>query len=485
MKKLEDILVRVKVTGVIGRKDIVVTGITFDSRSVAPGWVFVAIKGNRVDGHKFIGQAIEKGASVIVCKNIPTVLKEEITYVKTTNTAQSLGNMAAAFYNFPSENLKLVGITGTNGKTTTATILYNLFTSLGYKAGLFSTIQNKVAGKSLPATHTTPDSVQLQKVLRHMVERGCDYAFMEVSSHALDQGRIAGLEFAGAVFTNLTHDHLDYHSTFRNYLNAKKKLFDRLPADAFALVNIDDKNGSVMLQNTMARKRTFALKSPADFKAKILENHFSGMQINLNGTEVNTLLSGTFNAYNLLAAYSVAMLLGQQEEEVLTALSGIRGAEGRFDLVASKSNVTGIVDYAHTPDALSNILSSINSLRTKNENLITVVGAGGDRDREKRPKMAGIASAMSDLVILTSDNPRSEDPQAILDEMLKGIDAARKNKTLVISNREEAIKTAVNMARPGDIILVAGKGHEKYQEVKGVRKPFDDKKVLTQLLAIA
>lgn len=462
-----------------------VSAISFDSRKLSKGGLFVAFRGTQVDGHKYIDQAISNGASIVVCEYFPALVKTNITYLKVANSAHALGLISSNFYDNPSSKLNLVGITGTNGKTTTATLLYNLFTKLGYKAGLISTIHIKIANKELPATHTTPDAVIIQERISQMVEQGCEFAFMEVSSHAIEQDRIAGLTFTGAVFTNITHDHLDYHLTFKNYIAAKKKLFDQLPKSAFALSNADDKNGNVMLQNTAALKRSFGLMNMADFKAKIIENHFSGMQLQIDGQEVYTLLSGTFNAYNLLAAYATACLLNQNHQEILTALSHITGAEGRFELVRSAKNITGIVDYAHTPDALENVLSSINSLRTHNEQLITVIGAGGDRDREKRPRMAYIASSQSNLLILTSDNPRSEDPDSILKEMNAGIDPAKSNKTLVITNRKEAIKTAVTMAQPGDIILVAGKGHEKYQEIKGVKHPFDDKQTLTQLLESA
>lgn len=482
MKTLTNILRNIKVLESKGPTDISVADISFDSRLVRKGSLFVAVKGTQVDGHRFINKAIEKGASIIVCEHFPESTDDKTTYIKVSNSASVLGNIASNFYDKPSENLQLVGVTGTNGKTTTVTMLYQLFTILGYKTGLLSTILNKVHSKELPSTHTTPDSIQLNKVLRQMADEGCEYAFMEVSSHAIEQDRIAGLYFAGAVFTNITHDHLDYHLTFRNYLKAKKKLFDNLPKEAFALSNADDKNGRVVLQNTVAAKQTYGLKNMADIMGRVIENHFSGMQLNINGTEVHSLISGDFNAYNLLAAYATAIMLQQDKAEVLTAISQLTGAEGRFELIRSANNITGIVDYAHSPDALLNVLQSINSLRTRNEKLITVIGAGGDRDKEKRPKMANTASVLSDLVILTSDNPRSEDPNQIIEEMRNGIDPAKKNKTLVIADRKEAIKTAVTLAQPGDLVLVAGKGHEKYQEIKGVKYPFDDKEILTELL---
>lgn len=443
--------------------------------------MFVAVPGTQVDGHQFISKAIEDGAKAIVYTKPPEKFDPSVIYIKVKDSSIALGNIASNFYDNPSEKLKLVGITGTNGKTTTATLLYNLFTKLGYKAGLLSTIQSKIHTLTIEATHTTPDALKLNELLNQMVLEGCDYAFMEVSSHAVEQNRIAGLEFAGGVFTNITHDHLDYHLTFKNYLNAKKKFFDELPSTAFALTNADNKNGIFILQNTGASKKTYSLKKVVDFKGRVIENHFDGLEMTMNGHEVNTLLSGNFNAYNLLAVYGTAILLGMESEEVLTAISTLQGAEGRFELVRSKSGITGIIDYAHTPDALENVLKTINSLRTQNEQLITVAGAGGDRDKAKRPKMARIASLMSNIVILTSDNPRTEDPDQILTDMKAGIDPAKTNKTMVINNRKEAIKTAVNLAKKGDLILVAGKGHEKYQEIKGVKFPFDDKQLLTEL----
>ena len=485
MKKLTDILFNVSIIESKGSLDVMVSEISFDSRLATKDSLFVAVQGTQVDGHKYIDQAVSNGASVIVCEHFPESIKSNLTYLRVANSAFALGLLSSSYFNNPSSELKLVGITGTNGKTTTATLLYNLFTNLGYKAGLISTILIKIADKEIPATHTTPDAVQIQKMIRLMADQGCEFVFMEVSSHAIEQDRIAGLTFTGAIFTNITHDHLDYHLTFKNYLAAKKKLFDHLPKSAFALTNADDKNGKVMLQNTAAKKRSFGLKNMADFMAKIIENHFSGMHLQIDGQEVYTLLSGHFNAYNLLATYAAGSLLDQSQQEILTSISQITGAEGRFELIRSAKNITGIVDYAHTPDALENVMSSINALRTHNEQLITVIGAGGDRDRTKRPKMAFIASSLSNLLILTSDNPRSENPDSILEEMRVGIDPAKSNKTLVITNRKEAIKTAVTMAQPNDIILVAGKGHEKYQEIKGVKHPFDDKRILTELLESA
>jgi len=484
MENLRDILYKAGILEIKGPVELHVEAVVFDSRKVSAGCLFVAVPGTQVDGHNFIEKAVNNGAIAIVHSRQIESNNPSVTYIKVKDSAVALGHIAANFYNNPSESLKLIGITGTNGKTTTATLLYNLFTKLGFKAGLLSTIQSKIHLKTVDATHTTPDSVKLNELLNQMVLEGCDYAFMEVSSHAIEQNRIAGLQFAGGVFTNITHDHLDYHLTFQKYIQAKKKFFDELPSSAFALTNVDDKNGVVMLQNTKASKKTYGLKKMADFKGKVIENHFDGLQMKMNGQEIHALLSGDFNAYNLLAVYGTAILLQMDDEEVLTAISTLQGAEGRFDLVRSKNGITGVIDYAHTPDALENVLKTINSLRTRNEQLITVVGAGGDRDKTKRPKMARIASLLSTNVILTSDNPRNEDPDQILADMKAGIDPAKTNKTLVISNRSEAIKTAVNLAKKGDLILVAGKGHEKYQEINGVKHPFDDKKILSQLFEL-
>ncbi len=482
MKKLNDILNEVKVLEISGSPNREIGNIAFDSRQVGRGDVFVAVSGTQVDGHLFIPQAEEKGCTVVVCEQFPENLSSDVTYIKVRNSAEALGQLASAFYDHPSRSLKLVGVTGTNGKTTTVTLLYDLFEDLGYKAGMLSTVLNRIHQTLVPATHTTPDALQINRLLKQMADEGCEFVFMEVSSHAIEQNRIAGLQFAGAVFTNITHDHLDYHKTFKDYLEAKKKLFNGLPETAFALTNADDRNGKVMLQNTKAKKYTYGLKSMADFKAKVIENHFDGLVMVVDGEEFGAMLPGEFNAYNLLAAYATARLLGQDKTEVLVSLSKARGAEGRFDIVRSKNNITGIIDYAHTPDALKNVLETINKLRTHNEQLITVVGAGGDRDKEKRPKMAWVVSRLSDRVILTSDNPRSEEPEQIIEDMRQGIDPARSGRTMIIVNREEAIKTAVNLARPGDLILVAGKGHEKYQEIKGVKHHFDDREILTEYL---
>ncbi len=482
MKKLDDILIDVKVMEISGNPNQEVNNITFDSRRVGSGDVFVAVPGTQVDGHDYIHQAENNGCAVVVCEHFPEKLSPDITYIKVGNSAEALGKMASAFYDHPSRSLKLIGVTGTNGKTTTVTLLYDLFVDLGYKTGMLSTVLNKVHETIVPATHTTPDSLKINQLLKQMANEGCEFVFMEVSSHAIEQNRIAGLQFTGVVFTNITHDHLDYHKTFKEYLEVKKKLFNELHEKAFALTNTDDRNGRVMLQNTKAKKYTYGLKTMADFKGKVIENHFDGLVMIVDGEEFSALLPGEFNAYNLLAAYATARLLGQDKTEVLVSLSKAKGAEGRFDIVRSRGNITGIIDYAHTPDALKNVLETINKLRTKNEQLITVVGAGGDRDKEKRPKMAFIVSRLSDRVILTSDNPRSENPEKIIEEMRQGIDPARRGKTMIIVNREEAIKTAVNLARSGDLILVAGKGHEKYQEIKGVKYHFDDREILTKYL---
>lgn len=481
MKKLHDILFGLSILKTEGSTDIPVSGLCLDSRKVMPDNLFVAIPGTQVDGHLFIQSAINKGATSIICNILPASYAENVTYVQVEDVSEAIGMIASNYFDNPSQSLKLIGVTGTNGKTTTATLLFNLFTNLGYKVGLISTIENKIGNNTIEATHTTPNAIRLNQLLKDMVEAGCDFVFMEVSSHAIDQKRIAGIHFTGAVFTNLSHDHLDYHKTFRDYLTAKKKLFDNLPETAFALTNADDKNGKVMLQNTNAKKHSYSLKTMADIKGKVVESSFEGLQMQINGQEFYSLLTGEFNAYNLLATYGTALLLGQDAEAVLTLLSNTLAAEGRFQMLRSASGTTAFIDYAHTPDALENVLKTINSVRTKNEMLITVIGAGGDRDKDKRPKMARIASLLSEMVILTSDNPRSEDPDQIIKEMQKGIDPSKNHKTLTITNRKEAIKVAVSLAKPGDIILVAGKGHEKYQEIKGERFPFDDMKIVKEL----
>lgn len=478
MRYLSEILNGVPATELQGADDMEITSIVFDSRKVVPGCLFVAVRGTVVDGHDYIEQAVKDGASAIICEDLPGHTAGEVAFVMVADSAVALGQIAANFYGHPSKKLKLVGITGTNGKTTVATLLYQLFRDLGYKCGLLSTVENQINGNIIPATHTTPDQVVLNGLLNDMVTQGCDYCFMEVSSHAVAQHRIEGLIFSGAIFTNLTHDHLDYHKTFDNYLKAKKTFFDGLPKSAFALTNIDDKNGNIMLQNTKAHKKSYALKSLADYKAKILENQFGGLLLQIDGEDVWFKMVGSFNAYNLLAVYGAAMLLDQDKTKVLTSLSRLHGAEGRFDYVISANKIIGIVDYAHTPDAVQNVLSTIHDIRKGTEKVITVIGCGGDRDKTKRPIMAKVACQWSDKVILTSDNPRSEVPEQIIKDMAAGVDAESKKKTISITDRHEAIKTACHLASPGDIVLVAGKGHEKYQEIKGVRNHFNDKEEL-------
>jgi UDP-N-acetylmuramoyl-L-alanyl-D-glutamate--2,6-diaminopimelate ligase len=481
MAILQDILYGVAIEQVLGSTSVKVEQITFDSRKVFPNSLFVAIKGTQSDGHQYIPQVEESGAGVIVSEVLPQEIKENITYVKVANSAKALGIIAANFYDNPSSKLKLVGVTGTNGKTTVGTLLYKLFRELGYKVGLISTVENQINDVIIPSTHTTPDQIALNKLLAQMVDAGCDYCFMEVSSHAVAQYRIEGLVFAGGIFTNITHDHLDFHLTFDNYIKAKKAFFDHLPKPAFALTNVDDKNGEVMLQNTKAGKKSFALRSMADFKCKVIENQFSGLHLDIDGQEVYFKLVGDFNAYNILAVYATAMLLGQDKIDVLTILSELSGAEGRFDYIISPNKVVGIIDYAHTPDALSNVLSTIENIRNGNESIITIIGCGGDRDKTKRPVMARTACDWSTKVIFTSDNPRSEDPEAIIRDMQEGVSPVNQRKVLTIVDRKEAIKTACHLAKPGDIILLAGKGHEKYQEINGVKTDFDDKKILLNL----
>jgi UDP-N-acetylmuramoyl-L-alanyl-D-glutamate--2,6-diaminopimelate ligase len=481
MKVLKDILYKVSLTSTIGDMGVEVNEINFDSRLVKSGSVFVAIKGTQSDGHDYIDFALEKGASAIVCEKMPDQIKEKITYVQVVDSSQSLGIMAANYYENPSEKLKLVAVTGTNGKTTTVTLLYQLFIELGYQVGLLSTVENKIHEKVIPATHTTPDALKIQELLHQMVSEGCTHCFMEASSHAIVQRRTAGLHFAGALFTNISHDHLDYHGSFDEYIKAKKLLFDGLNKDAFALVNADDKRGSVMLQNCKATHQTFGLKFPADFKGKILSNTLEGLELEINNKQIWFRMIGQFNAYNLLGVFATAILLGEEEEEVLMQLSKVPGAQGRFDKI-SLFGITAIVDYAHTPDALENVLKTIQGVRTGGEQVITLVGCGGNRDRTKRPVMAKIATQHSDKVILTSDNPRNEDPMAILREMEAGVNPVDFKKTLIIEDRREAIKTAAIMAKKGDIILIAGKGHETYQEIKGVKYPFDDREVVKEIL---
>lgn len=484
LKTLSEILYKVRLIDVVGSTAIQVSEICFDSRKVEPGCLFVAVRGTRVDGHNFITQALQDGAVAIVCEEFPDFQSDEITYIKVSDSNFALGQIASNFYDQPSSKMKVIGVTGTNGKTTIATLLFNLFRSLGYKAGLISTVCNRIEETEIPATHTTPDAISINQLFSIMVEEECSYCFMEVSSHAIVQGRIAGIHFAGAIFTNLTHDHLDFHKTFNEYLKAKKKFFDDLTPAAFALSNLDDKNGEVMLQNTRAKRKFYSLKTMTDFRAKIVENRIDGLQLNIEGNDVWFRLVGSFNAYNLLAIYGTAILLGEESSTVLTAMSNLNAVEGRFDHVKSTNGIVGIVDYAHTPDALLNVLSTIEILRTGNEQIITVVGCGGDRDRTKRPVMARIAAEKSNRVILTSDNPRSEDPETIISEMLQGIDVNLARKTISITNRREAIKAACAFALPGDIILIAGKGHEKYQEINGIRHHFDDKEILNEFLII-
>jgi len=484
VKQLADILYKVPIKAVSGPTDIAVADIQIDSRKVQKGSVFVAVKGSFSDGHDFIGKAIASGATAIVGET-PYTPQSGITYVQVSDSAEAAGLMAHHFFDQPSYQLKLVGVTGTNGKTTIATLLYKLFTGLGYTCGLVSTVENIIAGQIIPSTHTTPDAVSLNALLKQMADAGCQYVFMEVSSHAVHQRRIAGLQFAGALFSNITHDHLDYHKTFDEYIKAKKGFFDGLSADAFAITNADDKRGMVMLQNTAAKKLNYSLKTVADFKGKILENTLTGLVMTINDQEVHFRLIGEFNAYNLLAVYGAAVSLGEEKQHVLQCLSNLTGAEGRFDYIVSlKDGILGIVDYAHTPDALVNVLETVKKLKKGHEQVITVVGCGGDRDRTKRPVMGGVACEHSDKVIFTSDNPRTEDPLQILTDMEEGLNAAAKRKFISIPDRKQAIKTAISMAGPEDIVLVAGKGHEKYQDIKGVKHHFDDKEVLVEMFEL-
>lgn len=480
MKKLKDLLYRCSIQRVVGDIDISIDKVTFDSRETTVQSVFVAVKGTVTDGHNYIQDVVRRGVAAIVCEDLPSYAEhsQDVCFVVVKDSAETLGYLACNFFDNPSEKLNLVGITGTNGKTTTVTLLYELFRLAGYKVGLLSTVKNIVNEKIYPATHTTPNPIQLNELLDEMVNDGCEYCFMEVSSHAIVQERITGLLFKGGIFSNLTHDHLDFHKTFDAYLQAKKKFFDKLPMSSFALVNIDDKNGRVMVQNTKAKVHTMALKKSADFHCKILENQFDGLLLNINGKEVWSHLVGNFNAYNLLAIFATSRLLGIEEVEALVLLSKLHPVDGRFEYFKSPEGVIGIVDYAHTPDALRNVIDTINDIRSGAGKLITVVGAGGDRDKTKRPIMAKIAVESSDTVILTSDNPRSEDPLTILNDMSEGVSIDKKRKCLIISDRYQAIMTACNMARENDVILVAGKGHETYQEIKGVRTHFDDREVI-------
>lgn len=480
MKLLKDILYKTSLIEVIGSTNVAITAISFDSRKIEKDCLFIAVKGTVSDGHKYIDDTITKGAVAVLCEVLPPNINEKVTYIKVHDASVALGIVAGNFYDNPSETIILVGVTGTNGKTTTVTLLFNLFKKLGYSVGLLSTVKNQINNEVIPATHTTPDSIQLNALLRQMLDKGCTHCFMEVSSHAIMQNRISGIHFSGAVFTNITHDHLDYHKTFHEYIKAKKRFFDLLSPDAFALTNKDDANGELMLQNTKATKKTYSLHSMADFRCKVVENQFSGLLLNIDNNEVWSKLIGNFNAYNLLALYATAVLLKEDKTNVLTTLSSLGSVEGRFQYLRTDNGIIGIVDYAHTPDALMNVLKTINDIRTGNEQVITVIGCGGDRDASKRPIMAKIACDLSNKVILTSDNPRSEEPDTIIMQMEKGVDAVNHKKTLSIPDRSKAIKMACSIAKSGDIVLVAGKGHEKYQEIKGIKYPFDDMMVLKE-----
>jgi UDP-N-acetylmuramoyl-L-alanyl-D-glutamate--2,6-diaminopimelate ligase len=481
--RLRELLVEVQIIEIKGSQDIEIDDLQIDSRKIKNGALFAALAGTQVNGHKFIELAIENGAKCILCEEMPDVLNPSITYVRVEDSATTIGLIAHVFFGRSSEQLNLVGVTGTNGKTTVATLLFRLFQAFNYHCGLISTIEYKIGDQSFESSHTTPDVINLHRLLSQMKVEGCTHVFMEVSSHAIDQKRIAGLRFTGGIFTNLSHDHLDYHGTFKEYIHAKKLFFDGLSDQAFALVNADDSNGSVMVQNTSAKVSNYTLNKFSEFKARIIENSIEGLYLELNGVPIHSRLIGRFNAYNLCAVYGAAILLGEEQEELLRQLSNLAPAEGRFDLVkGTKKDVYGIVDYAHTPDALQKVLSTLVQMRKQGQRIITLAGCGGDRDRQKRPKMAKVVASMSDVPIFTSDNPRSEDPEKILEEMMTGIDEEAKEKVLLISNRKQAIKTAVMLAKKGDMILVAGKGHEKYQEIKGVKYPFDDMTILKQEL---
>jgi UDP-N-acetylmuramoyl-L-alanyl-D-glutamate--2,6-diaminopimelate ligase len=481
MRTLSDLLYKAGTVATHGNIHTVISSVHASSTTVTPGGLFVAIKGHTTDGHQFIAQAIEKGAVAIVCEHFPDVLHDHVVYVKVAHSAAALAIIADNFYSHPSERIKLIGVTGTNGKTTTVTLLYHLFRQAGYKCGLISTVQNRVMDDIRPAILTTPDPLVIHSLLAEMVQQGCQYCFMEVSSHAVVQHRIDGLHFTGGIFTNITHEHLDYHGTFDNYLKAKKGFFDRLPATAFALVNTDDRHARVMIQNCKARVKSFGMKSMADFRGKIIENSFNGLHLMMDGLEVSCRLVGRFNAYNLLGIYATAVLCGFDREEALKCISLLQPVEGRFNVIHSSNQIIGIIDYAHTPDALEKVLDTINELRTGNEQLITVVGCGGNRDASKRPLMAYHAVEKSDRVILTSDNPRNEDPQEIIRQMQTGIPPQHQHKVLVVVDRKDAIRQACTLASARDIILIAGKGHESYQEIKGVRYPFNDRQVLTEI----
>ncbi|MDA0682265.1 MAG: UDP-N-acetylmuramoyl-L-alanyl-D-glutamate--2,6-diaminopimelate ligase [Bacteroidetes bacterium] len=482
--KLQDLLYKVNILKLIGSTNIEISDVQFDSRKIQKKGLFIAIKGTISDGHQYIQNTIKDGAIAIIVEQLPSQLNDKITYVQVANSYNALGVIAANFYNNPSERIKLVGVTGTNGKTTIVSLLHQLFTLLNNKVGMLSTIENKILDKVIPSTHTTPDPLQINYLLNDMIKRGCDYCFMEVSSHALAQGRVNGLVFCGGVFTNITQDHLDYHHTFSEYRDVKKSFFDSLNKDAFALVNKDDKNGSKMLEGTKAKKLSYALKSLANYRCKVLENQFEGMLLQINKVDVWVKLIGDFNAYNILAVYAVAKQFDFEDYEVLTALSMLNAAEGRFQFIRNEDAITGIVDYAHTDDALKNVLSTINTIRTNTESLITIVGCGGDRDKSKRPLMAQVACNLSTQVIITSDNPRSENPEDIIKDMIAGLSPVQKKKVLVITDRRQAIMTAGKLANENDIILLAGKGHEKYQEINGEKFPFDDMEELKQSLNI-
>ncbi len=481
MKSLVEILAGIEGIKVTGDSNTGISAIAFDSRKVKRGTLFVATSGSHTDGHQFIPIALEMGAAAVMCTVLPEQPDASVTWIRSSDTMRDLGKIASNFYDHPSVKMKVVGVTGTNGKTTTATLLYRLFTELGYKCGLFSTVCNYVGNQKLVATHTTPDAVQLQATMAEMVEAGCTHCFMEVSSHAIDQQRIAGITFDGAIFSNLTHDHLDYHKTFAEYRDAKKKFFDQLAPEAFALTNADDKNGTVMLQNCKAQKYVYSARSMADFKVKVIESHFDGMLLNVNGKEFWNHFAGNFNAYNLLAVYAAAVLLGADSDEVLRIMSLLKPVDGRFEIFRSPVGYFAVVDYAHTPDALKNVLSTINEARTGDQMVFCVVGAGGDRDKTKRPEMAAEAVLASDRVILTSDNPRSEEPEQIIADMMAGVRPELRSKVLAITNRKEAIRTACMMAHQGDVILIAGKGHEDYQEIKGVKYHFDDREIVQEI----
>ncbi len=483
MKHLDDILAKVEVLEHTGPENPSIGTLCFDSRKVQEGSVFYALRGTQSDGHDFIGQAVQSGAVAVVCERIPREGRGYVTYIRVRDAAGALGLGASAFYGDPSEKLNVIGITGTNGKTTVATLLYHLYMAAGQQAGLISTIRNRVGDEALPASHTTPDALQINRMLFSMASKDCTHCFMEVSSHALHQKRTEGIRFAGGVFTNITHEHLDYHKNFREYINVKKSFFDHLPASAFALVNGDDKNGKVMVQNCKARVKSYGLHGIADIKGKVLESHLDGMHILLDGFDFWSRLTGKFNAYNLLAVYGCAMMCGMGKEQILTLLSEQLPVEGRFETLRSEKGITGIIDYAHTPDALKNVLTAIEKLRHGRMRIITVVGAGGNRDADKRPVMGQVAADLSQQVILTSDNPRYEKPEEIIDAMMAGIPDEKRDEVLAIPDRREAIKTAVMLARKGDIVLVAGKGHETYQEIRGERIPFDDREILQGLLA--